>query len=63
MGRPALNLLRVHVALSADALDRIDVLVGEKGRSKFVRQAVDKMLEAVEFTRKVDADLNKRLTK
>lgn len=54
MGRPALYLIRTHVSLSAEALNRIDALVGEKGRSAFVREAVDKLLDAVEFARKLE---------
>lgn len=53
MGRPALNLLRIHVMLSAHALDRIDALVGEKGRSAFVRKAVDQLLDTAELMKKI----------
>lgn len=55
MGRPALYMIRVHVSLTAEALNRMDELVGEKGRSKFVRQAVDRLLESVEYTKKLEA--------
>lgn len=56
MGRPALNLLRIHVMLSAHALDRIDTLVGEKGRSAFVRKAVDRLLDSAELMKKIESE-------
>lgn len=44
MGRPPLNLTRVPVRLSPEALKRIDALVGTYGRAQFVRDAVDEAL-------------------
>ena len=60
MGRPPLFLLRIHVSLTAHALNRMDALVGEKGRSAFVRKAVDQMLDAVEQAKKLEADQSRR---
>lgn len=48
MGRPPLDLIRTHVSISAEALARIDAIVGEKGRSAFVRRAVDHLLHALD---------------
>lgn len=53
MGRPNLYLIRTHVSLSAEQLDRIDALVGAKGRSEFVRKAVDRLLESAELMKKI----------
>lgn len=47
MGRPPLNNLRTHVNLDPEALARIDALAGVKGRSKFIRAAVEQMLGEV----------------
>jgi predicted DNA-binding protein len=44
MGRPPLNLTRVPVRLSPEALEKIDALVGTYGRAKFVREAVEEKL-------------------
>lgn len=45
MGRPPLNLTRVPVRLSPEALARIDALVGTYGRAGFIRDAVERELE------------------
>lgn len=45
MGRPPLNNIRTHVNLDPEALARIDAVVGEKGRSKFIRDAVNQVLD------------------
>ena len=45
MGRPPLNLTRVPVRLSPEALARIDKLVGTYGRAAFIRQAVEEALD------------------
>lgn len=47
MGRPPLDLIRIHVSLSAETLARMDAITGEKGRSAFVRRAVDHLLDAI----------------
>ena len=44
MGRPPLNLIRVPVRLSPDALAQIDKLVGTYGRAAFIREAVEREL-------------------
>jgi metal-responsive CopG/Arc/MetJ family transcriptional regulator len=48
MGRPPLFLVRLHISLTAHAMNRLDRLVGEKGRSAFIRKAVDLALDAAE---------------
>jgi len=48
MGRPPLYHTKIHVSLDQKDIDRIDVLVGDKGRSKFIREAVAKWLEVKE---------------
>jgi metal-responsive CopG/Arc/MetJ family transcriptional regulator len=48
MDRPPLFIIRVHTSLTAHALNRMDKIVGEKGRSAFIRKAVDQMLDALE---------------
>jgi metal-responsive CopG/Arc/MetJ family transcriptional regulator len=45
MGRPALYLIRVHTALSAETLDLLDERTGPKGRSEAIREAVKEWLE------------------
>lgn len=55
MGRPPLFLIRLHVSLTADALNRMDKIVGPKGRAKFVREAVEQRLDNIEKARKLDA--------
>jgi len=44
MGRPPLNLTRVPVRLSPEALAQIDALVGTYGRAAFIREAVEEAL-------------------
>jgi predicted DNA-binding protein len=41
MGRPALGNIGTHVRLSAEAMARIDALVGQKRRAQFIREAVE----------------------
>lgn len=60
MGRPPLYLLRVHFSINPDSLRRLDAIVGEKGRSTFIRKAVDQMLDAVELAQKLEAEQRKR---
>lgn len=48
MGRPALFLLRIHVAFSNDVLTRIARRTTVKGRSELIRKAVDRYLEDLE---------------
>lgn len=45
MGRPALDMIATVVRFRREALDRIDNIVGQKGRAKFIREAVNKELE------------------
>ncbi len=45
MGRPPLYMVSTHLNLPQDLLDRMDAIVGPKGRSKFVRQAVAQLLD------------------
>ena len=59
MGRPPLYMIRIHTSLSAKALNRMDKIVGEKGRAAFIRKAVDQMLDAVEHTKELEARKSK----
>ncbi len=47
MGRPPLNLQRMHINLSPEDLDRIDAIAGPHGRSKFIREAVAQHLDRI----------------
>lgn len=62
MGRPPLNMIRTHISFDPETLARLDALVGEKGRAKFIRAATDQMLDAVEMSRKLEADQKRRGT-
>lgn len=44
MGRPPLNLTRVPVRVSPEALEEIDAKVGTYGRAKFIREAIEEKL-------------------
>jgi hypothetical protein len=44
MGWPPLYNVTTHLNLPRDLLDRIDAIVGPKGRSKFVRDALRQLL-------------------
>ncbi|WP_375599373.1 hypothetical protein [Devosia sp. Naph2] len=59
MGRPPLYMIRIHTSLSAEALNRMDKIVGEKGRAAFIRKAVDQLLDAVEHTKELEAKKSK----
>lgn len=56
MGRPALKLMRIHVMLDPEVIEKIDALVGNKGRAKFVRQAVDRLLESADLIKKIETN-------
>ena len=60
MGRPPLMMLRTHISFEPETLRRIDAIVGQKGRAAFVRKAVNQMLDAVELSRKLEAEQKKR---
>lgn len=60
MGRPPLNMIRTHISFDPKTLQRLDALVGEKGRAAFVRKATDHMLDAVEASREIEADAKRR---
>ena len=45
MGRPPLGNISTHINLPQDLLDRMDAIVGPKGRSKFARQATGQLLD------------------
>jgi hypothetical protein len=47
MGRPALNVQRTHLNLNPDDLARVTAIVGEKGISKFVRDAIRQQLDKI----------------
>lgn len=44
MGRPALNVKPILVHLADGMRERIDALVGQKKRSEFIREAVEREL-------------------
>lgn len=44
MGRPPLNNKPTQVLLADGQAERIDALVGQKRRSKFIRDAIDEKL-------------------
>lgn len=56
MGRPPLNMQRTYVNLSPETLVRIDSIVGEKQRARFIREAVDQALKMAELMKKIEAD-------
>lgn len=45
MGRPPLHNVTTHLNLPSDLLERMDAIVGPKGRSKFARQAIGQLLD------------------
>ncbi|MDR7148026.1 ribbon-helix-helix domain-containing protein [Rhizobium sp. BE258] len=47
MGRPPLNLVRMHANLQPEDLLRIDAIVGPHGRSKFIRDAIRMQLDQI----------------
>lgn len=60
MGRPPLFLVRLHISLTAHALNRLEALVGKQGRAPFIRKAVDIALDAAETAKKLEAAERKR---
>lgn len=48
MGRPPLHMTATLVRFSEETLARIDALVGNKQRAKFIREAVEKKLDRME---------------
>ncbi|MDV3253362.1 hypothetical protein DevBK_18655 [Devosia sp. BK] len=59
MGRPPLYMIRIHTSVSAEALNRMDKIVGEKGRAAFIRKAIDQMLDTVEAAEEMKAKKSK----
>lgn len=55
MGRPRLDLIRTHISIDRFALARLDKLVGEKGRSAFIRMALDQALDTAETAQRMVA--------
>lgn len=47
MGRPPLNVIRLHVSLTPGDIERIDGVCGTHGRSKFIRDVVHQALDKV----------------
>jgi hypothetical protein len=41
MGRPPLGMKEIKVQFPAEMLEKVDALVGDKNRSKFIRAAVE----------------------
>lgn len=60
MGRRPLNNKRTTLALPPETMDRIDALVGEKGRALFVRRAVEMLLDAVDYGIELEAKARSR---
>jgi metal-responsive CopG/Arc/MetJ family transcriptional regulator len=60
MGRPALNYIRTHISIDKKALQRLDAIVGEKGRAAFIRKALDQALDTVEEAQRIAAKSGKR---
>lgn len=57
MGRQPLGMKEIKVQFPAEMLERIDALVGDKHRSKFIRAAVAGALEAASHVkRKADGE-------
>jgi len=53
MGRERLDHIRTHIGFDVKTLERLDAIVGPKGRAAFVRQAVDQMLDQVETAQRI----------
>lgn len=60
MGRPALNMKVVEVRFPAELLGRIDDLVGDKHRAKFIRTAVEGALNAAALAKRPASPKGKR---
>jgi len=56
MGRPTLNMKKTKINFPAEMLERIDALVGEKHRSKFIRDAVAGALKTAEHVKTAEKD-------
>lgn len=54
MGRPPLHMDATTVRFPKETLDRIDALVGVKGRAKFIREAVEARLLYMERLQDLD---------
>lgn len=53
MGRTRLDYIRTHVSIEAEALARLDRIVGEKGRAAFIRMALDQALDTAEAAQRL----------
>lgn len=51
MGRPPLNMREIKVAFREETLAEVDQLVGNKHRSKFIREAVEGALKAAKLVK------------
>lgn len=47
MGRPPLNITRMHINLPPEAIERISAIVDQKGMSKFIRDAIRLQLDQI----------------
>lgn len=54
MGRPPLNNRSTHVRLPPEHFERIEELVGSRGMSAFIREAVENELERREAEAALD---------
>jgi metal-responsive CopG/Arc/MetJ family transcriptional regulator len=53
MGRPPLNMQATNIRFPKELLDRIDALVGDKHRAKFIREAVEARVRYAEELREL----------
>jgi len=56
MGRPSLDMKATNVRFPESLLSRIDALVGQKQRAKFIREAVEARVRYAEELRKMADD-------
>ncbi len=55
MGRTRMDYIRTHFSIDRKALERLDKLVGDKGRAAFVRMALDQALDTAEAAQRIAA--------
>lgn len=59
MGRPPLGMKEIKVQFPAEMLEKIDALVGDKHRSKFIRDAVAGALVTAQQVKVAKSDPDK----
>lgn len=60
MGRPHLDYVRTHISIPREMLERLDRIVGPKGRAAFIRTALGQMLDAAEEVEKLADQARRR---